>query len=479
MVRTRIITLLVASTCLISSALAQDNMGIAGSNHSPTQTVLLNPSSIVDSKAYIDIHLAGLGVYFHNNAAYLTKEGFNFFNQIKNPASVPGFDINMNRNKYYGLVDVNVQGPSATFHVKKSAFGIYTGVRSVTDVRGVPVEAINFGVHGMDYADQLGNQYSMNNLKVNSLNWAEVGLTYGRIVNQNGFDLVTAGGSLKRLIGIGGGALHLDDWTYSIQDSVLQTFTVNGEYGFNFPAWNAGRGWSVDLGFTWKRTLKDVTNYVPYSQQNGCVACDYKFKFSAALIDVGRIRFDPPFYANEFDETEGSEWQDFMDTSADNIDGLDAEIENGLGLPTDAGPTKFNMWLPMALTAQFDYNVGYNIFVNSTLVAGAPWNNTLAAQRGAQLAVTPRFEVKRFEAAIPVTLHEYRYPTVGAMLRLNSIIIGTDNLGTYLFNQDVYGADIYFHIKYTIFRSMKCKKVREKPVKIEKPKDGFIPCPSW
>lgn len=479
MVKTKSFTLLVAAIALSISCLAQDNMGIAGSNHSPTQTMLLNPSSIVDSKAYIDIHLAGLGVYFHNNGGYLTKEGFNFFDQIKNPETIPGFAINVNRKKYYGLVDVNIQGPSATFHIKKSAFGIYTGVRSVTEVRGVPVEAINFGVHGWNYAEQAGNQYTMKNLKVNSLNWAEVGVTFGRIVNQNGYDLVSVGGSIKRLIGIGGGAVHLDDWTYAVQDSTLQTYNLNGEYGFNYPGWNAGRGWGLDLGFTWKRTLSDVANYVPYSKQDGCRSCDYKFKVSAALVDIGRIRFDPPFYVNGFNETEGSEWQDFTATSGDNAEGLMAEIEGGLGLPTSAGPTKFNMWMPMAITGQIDYNLGYNFFVNGTIVAGVPWENALAPQRGSQVAVTPRFEIKRFEAAVPVTLHEFRYPTVGAMLRLNSIIIGTDNLGAYFFNQDVYGADFYFHIKYTIFKSRKCKKVKEKTVKLPKMKDGFVPCPKW
>ena len=479
MLKTKSTTLLLSCIALFFSSLAQDNIGISGSNHSPTQTMLLNPSSIVDSKAYIDINLAGLSVYFHNNAAYLTKGGFNFLDQIKNPETIPGFAFNMNRMKYYGLIDVGVQGPSATFQIKKSAFGIYTGARSVTDLRGVPSEAINFGVYGWNYAEQVGNQYTMNNLKVNSLNWVEIGLTYGKIVSQNGYDLVTVGGSLKRLIGGAGGSIHLDQWSYALQDSDLQTFTLSGEYGFNYPEWNAGRGWGADIGFTWKRTLSDVTNYVPYSKQDGCKSCDYKFKFSAALVDIGRIRFDPPFYVNSFNEIEGSEWIDFSATSAEGVDGLEAEIENGLGLSSEAGPTKFNMWTPMAVTAQFDYNLGYNFFINSTLVAGAPWNNAMAPQRGSQLAVTPRFEINRLEAAIPVTLHEFKYPTVGAMLRLNSIIIGTDNLGAYFFNQDVYGADFYFNIKYTIFKSRKCKKVKEKPVKLPKMKDGFVPCPKW
>ncbi|MCB0761579.1 MAG: hypothetical protein KDC12_08660, partial [Flavobacteriales bacterium] len=98
---------------------------------------------------------------------------------------------------------------------------------------------------------------------------------------------------------------------------------------------------------------------------------------------------------------------------------------------------------------------------------------TMAPQRGSQIAVTPRYERKRFEFALPVVLHEYRHPHIGAMIRLNSIIIGTDNLGAYLLNTELYGADLYVSIKYTIFRSFGCKQKKPRNRKSGK---GVPPC---
>jgi len=46
-----------------SALFSQDNLGIAGSTRAPVNTVLNNPSTIVDSRAFIDINLAGISVF--------------------------------------------------------------------------------------------------------------------------------------------------------------------------------------------------------------------------------------------------------------------------------------------------------------------------------------------------------------------------------------------------------------------------------
>lgn len=472
----------------MASSHAQDNLGISASNYSPTNTVLINPSSIIDSKAYIDINLVGLGVYAHNNLVYLPKDGFNFFSQVKNPTQVPDIAFRTDRKKYKALSDVNVHGPSFTFAAGNHAFGLYTGVRTVVDARGLPGQTSIYATDGLQYSELFGVPQSARNVKVNALGWGEVGINYGTIISKRENDITTFGISIKRLFGVAGGAVRLDQWDYTVLDSTqLETETLKGKYGFNFPAFNSGTGWGVDVGFTYKRTLSDVTTYSPHHPSSNCKTCDYKYKFAVAILDVGRIKFKPEFYYNEFSEADSTVWNGYTSLDAGDAGdaaGLDAAIQSELGLVNDAGDkAKFRMMLPTALSAQFDYNLGYNFYLNATGIFGVPWTNSFGAQRGAQLAITPRYEIKRFEVALPLILHEYQHPSFGAMIRLNSIVIGTDRLGTYLFNRDVYGADIYFNIKYTIFRNWRCKQkdMRKAPkVKTQKRAAGSaLPCPSW
>lgn len=57
-------------------ALAQDELGIAGSQRAPVNTVYFNPSSICDSRTFIDVEFAGVGVFLYNNLAFIGKEDF-------------------------------------------------------------------------------------------------------------------------------------------------------------------------------------------------------------------------------------------------------------------------------------------------------------------------------------------------------------------------------------------------------------------
>ena len=58
-------------------ARAQDNLGIAGSSRSPVNTLLNNPSSIVDSRAFIDIQLFGVSTFARNNFVFLPGGSLN------------------------------------------------------------------------------------------------------------------------------------------------------------------------------------------------------------------------------------------------------------------------------------------------------------------------------------------------------------------------------------------------------------------
>ena len=465
---------------LIIQAIAmqgQDNLGIAGSTRAPMNTLLNNPSTIVDSRAFIDINLAGISVFARNDFAYLDGKTFSLA-MFDTMTTVP---MNKSNAPYHAYADVQVQGPGVSFAVKQHAFAINTGVRVVADARGLPNELYDIVRMGLQHREKMGQVQSFTNVRANALAWGEAGLTYGTILSRDGDAILQGAATVKRLFGVAGAGVRLDNWTYIVQDSTrLETQNFIGEYGFNDPTAGLlnGKGWGMDLGFTYKVRKNSSDDYVPHSP---CTDGDYRYRIGVSLLDFGRVSFNGPVYQNSFDLNESSEWQDYQGASADDLAGVDSLINNNFNLVQDNGDDgKFRMKLPTAISAQVDYNLTHNFYVYGVLTYGLPRLNSLGVQRAAYLGVSPRWEIKRFEVSLPLSLYEWKHPQVGLCMRLNSIVIGSDNLGGFLFNQDIYGADIYFSLKYTIFKHWKCrtKGKKDKPVLKNGSKDP-IPCPSW
>lgn len=457
----------------------QDELGIAGSTRCPANTVWNNPSSIVDSRAFIDINLVGVNVFAKNNFVYIPS-AYQWKDIEK--MQLPGFA--RDNSPYRVYMNSMVHGPSATFAVRQHAFGISTAVRTAADVRGVPKELGYYLTEGFQYRPQMGIPQQVKDLRANVLSWGEVGLSYGTIISRSA-DMITQGGiTVKKLWAIGGVGMRLDEWNYIVDDSsTMRSISVKGEYGFNDPvtggfSWNNGSGYGIDLGITFKQRKSKSEGYTPYDP---CTDGDFRNRFGFSILDIGRVKFKGNYYRNIFNESEESQWQDFQGTQVEDLSDIDSLFTEGLGAAqTNADGTPFIMRLPTAFSAFFDYNLGHNFYIYSTITAGLPWKNRLGVQRASYLGVAPRWEIKRFEVSLPISLYEFRQPQMGMMMRFNSIIIGSDDLLALISKKDLYGADFYVSLKYTIFKHWKCDPPKKKKAPTRR-RGNFepVPCPSW
>ena len=71
-------------------------------------------------------------------------------------------------------------------------------------------------------------------------------------------------------------------------------------------------------------------------------------------------------------------------------------------------------------------------------------------RRPALIAITPRYETRLFEINLPVSLYDFRDPAIGLAVRIYSLVIGTEKLGTFLNLTDVRGMDVYFSLGINI-----------------------------
>jgi hypothetical protein len=106
------------------------------------------------------------------------------------------------------------------------------------------------------------------------------------------------------------------------------------------------------------------------------------------------------------------------------------------------------MYLPAAVCLQFDYHYYKNWFFNGTFVQGLNLSDEFV-RRPTMLAFTPRFEKRRFEVSMPLSVSDMKYFRMGLAVRFWSFTIGTDNLLGSAGVGSNAGFDIYTSIKIT------------------------------
>ena len=436
---------------------AQDALGIAGSSRAPVNTAYFNPASICDSRAFLDIELAGMDLFFQNNLLYIPKEQYSAtqFDNIDSPG------INKRPKTYYAKAQGSFRGPSFVANFKKHAIGLQTGGNILFDARKLP-NPFNFILsNDFDIQPKFGTNEVARNMRISAMAYGYVGLSFATIYRRWDKSILQLGANVRRLLSPGAGSFRVDRWNYILRaDSSLFTSEIKGEAGISTPSEKifSGKGWGVDLGATLKVRSKGSTHYTPWDP---CTDGDYRYKISLALLDIGGLWFKKPYYRYEFDMDNGSVFNNDPNVDWSNPDSANKALST-LGITEKSKRKKIFFHLPTALSSQFDYHLMRRVYVLGALTWGFPRSNSFGVQRASYLAIVPRWESKILEVSLPITFYEFKKPMMGIGLRIHSFIIGSDYLSPLLFNGDLYGTHIYCHLKICLFKHPGCKERKTK-----------------
>lgn len=475
---------------------SQNAFGTLHGNYTPTNSVYLNPSSMLDAKVWLDVNIVGVGSFVNNNLVYLEDQSWlslardlNKFRkgELDEDRLPTDDDIGYNQGKrWYHAYNRNfVAGPSGVWSQGDHAAGLAFGVRSYTSVRRVPGYIAQFIENGVtQFTPQHDIDYSVENLRVASLQFGEIKGSYAYTFLKRRQDLFMGGISISKFVTIAGGAANIYQLDFNVDDdslALLYDVQADGMYTPN-PRMNWKGGMGLDLGFTYQKMMGEAGSYFPNSPKMGCREVAYRYKIGLSIIDIGSIKFNPDevqFAGYDFDNYE---WEQYALEQIDEdnpltvFEAVEANIDDG----QVRKPNKIR--LPTFISAQFDYNVwASRFYVNASIIQGAPIGKRKFGIRHANsLSITPRFETYWFEAAMPISLYEYRYPQLGLSLRFGPLSIGTDKLGHWIKRSNLYGVDLYAHVKIPIRYNPKCK-ARGKGVKS---KNGqkfkrYVPCDAY
>ncbi len=442
----------------VPGALAQEQFGIAHSNYAGTDAVPLNPSRMATQWSWMDLNVIGAEAFIWNDHVYMSGNDRSLLGEMG--AGIRGAESgalysyeSLNGGTRHGFVNARLTGPAVALSLGRNSIGAHVSGRTALSITGVGNSLARFGYHGLGYAPQHGIRYRDDRLRIAGAAWTEIGASYARLLIARDNTLLSAGLTGKYVLAHAGAGLVMNALDYTVVDTTsLIVHDASGEYGFAAPAMNAGQGFGVDVGATYERTLENADGYVPHGS---CDPMPYRYRIGLALIDMGGMRFKNGTTGTFRGST--AFFPDYNDINLDN--GADVDSLLSAALTTYESGSSFKMGLPTAIAIQYDQWIMDHLYVGADMVQNLTIGDQLRMRRPNSIAVVPRYELKRFEAAVPLVIHEYdlRRPSLGLMLRLNTVVLGSDNLLSLITRGGVFGTDVYFRIKWTVFRSPACK----------------------
>lgn len=139
---------------------------------------------------------------------------------------------------------------------------------------------------------------------------------------------------------------------------------------------------------------------------------------------------------------------------------------------TGSSQNTFSVMLPLALSGQIDYNLENGFYIDASMVQGLTFRGWLGARRPHSISLTPRYESKKFEVALPIIWYNFTRLRPGFMVRYKWITIGSDNIAGLLPPGKKIGADAYIHLKIPFFSNGRCGEGKQKKTKL-------APCPAF
>lgn len=454
---------------------AQEQIGIAQSNNHVTEGLRLNPSFGADAKPWLDLHFAGAYGYFSNNYAYLGRREVSLYRlSFDND-----FLVNSIERRKYLDSEARVAGPGFSMVLGKFFVGFGTAVRYMATARDVPLAmAQNYWFEWRE-DDHIGNRYEMGEFRIKQAGWAEFNFSGGGILYAKGRNMITGGVTMKYLRGGNQSSFLVDNFDFEVPDA--GTFVVNdfnGTYTTTPFTTNGGNGAAVDLGFTYKRMIDRVDGYSPHSIETNCKKFDYVYRLGVSMVDLGYLRYNANGGTVLREISDGNaEWARLQNRIVlDDYNAVTRDLdERFLGNAVETG-SQITARMPLGISFQLDYNLGANKqrknqknnwYLNFSGMYGVPQPGRFGVERMSWLALTPRYETKRFDFALPVSITGNGIPHVGVGVRWWSVSAGFTNFIPLLAYRDNYHFGGYLHFKHAIFTSSSCRK-------------GFVPDePDW
>ena len=419
---------------------SQSYIGHTVDNYVGIHGVIYNPANIVNSPFRADINLgsaSGFGGsdYYAIDLQNIIKagEGFDFDNDANR--------FPTDSNNFFIHTDLVL--PSVMFNLsKKSSIGLISRVRGVYNINNIN----GFLYENLEREFDPNEDFSFNSSNLNSTlhSWGEIGLSYGRIIVDTPKNMLSAGVTLKYLMGAGGLFTNTPglqgQYTASSENIASQgnlNFGITNGFDnedIQYDDLTTGFGFDVGMVYEWHPNRTDDNSQF-YKDP-------YKLKIAASVTDIGSITYDKAEVQN-FDLN--------ANVNINNYDDIEDFLENNYSSSTTAESLTFE--LPTALHVLVDYRLAKKWLISAQADLSLVNNTQVLSNRIINhYTLTPRYESKWLSLFLPLSIREYDDFVYGAGLRFGPLSIGSGSLISNLISDESKTTDVFVGLKIPIYR---------------------------
>lgn len=458
---------------------AQEQWGGALGNYAGTDAIALNPARGATQWPFADIRLLGLDVRAWNDLVGAAVSERSIAGELRNSAQgvTPG---TWTAREYLAasdkraVVQASILGPGMSLSLGRGTLGFGIRSRVHISVTDVPAALGRHIFHGFGFDEQRNVRLDLGGPRVVAAAWSEASVSYAHLLLARDFSMLSMGATARYMVGHTAAAFHLDELSYTSMDSArLEFHRISGAYGIAAPELTAGHGFGGDLGVVFERTIDEADGYMPHRSGRGCTPLEYRYRIGLSLLDLGGMRFAEAS-AGSFEE--GSiDLGNYNATGVEDVESLDSLLSTAVA---HSPATGLRIGAPTAVALQYDQRISHQVYVGFAGVQQISFPTGTRLRRANVMAVVPRWETRYVEIAVPITVQEYdlRRPGLGASVRLNGFMIGSDDLRPFFGRRDVRSIDLYFRVKWLIHRSPFCKGKRPGRERRAPGAPGAMPC---
>lgn len=454
---------------------AQESILFSNDKFSGISSVVISPTQPFLNPNPWDVNILAEEVFLQNDYGYISQQSFL---GLRN-AEIESASIKQNRtgentpnifdfyNKEVGNYHLSsdVLGPSfqIKFKIKEKNFsaGVFSRLRTQSSAIKID-NYLRFGNQNILEPEL----YHLNPLKINLMNWGEIGLNLTTEIFPNSDYQWIIGGNLKYEIGLD--ALKLESkLPFQLSRSstdvngISQKSIVASDYdvetsfatNYNFETEKyeykqRGKGLGLDFGLTFLDRDEDAE--------------DYNFKASFNIIDFGSVHFEGENHRLQGSPLELENNQNLKNTKFKSpgqyLKLLSKEVYGDEN--TSFQGTDFIIGLPTSLHFNVSKNIGEHQFLNADWIQRIPvFENSLKRSNILNVSYTVQKPSVGYGAS--VSMYEYRQIQFGGYLRIGPLILGSENVFPLIFKQKkLHSGDFYIAIKLYSFWDNELKRHR-------------------
>lgn len=443
--------------CLFIFALTLSNAqymeGYATSNYAGVSGINYNPASTVDTRIKLDINFFTLSTTIDNNFLGLTTNFPNPMDTFLLEKSVLNND-GTNKDIY---LNADILGPSFLFTIDETkSIGFTSQFRTLSNFTNISEGFANLFYTNLEDNRLTGLPITTENSNISNVMWSEFGVVYGQEIFKKNHSWLSFGIKPKITQGIQAAGINIknlytelnNDSTVLVNGQDVEYFTsqnLSETWKSNIAKFN-GLGFGVDLGFNYEwRSQPDSCVYKMDGKLNSSrEVSKHKLRIGLTVSDIGYIKF------KSGSSGKLNALSDSWNPNSFNLRTLSG-YEDAINSEFSSSNEKKNMiiGLPTSFSTQMDYNIYKGIYINATYFNSIKKNGVVQINYNSRFTITPRWDWKWMGAYLPYSITSEGNKHLGLNIMFGPFLIGTRDIGTFLWKEENYFGNIHLGVKVT------------------------------